>query len=169
MKTMNLTKLLLVSVLLHVSPFSLAEEQGEGNHHQQHKHQHKHEHKHKHHKHHALDDKRIALDLSPQMKQHQLAMMREHLASVQMIVSLMAQQDFKEAAHVAHAKLGLTDEMDEMCESVGNEEFSKLGLAFHKSADALAETLKTKNMTNSLQALDKTLNYCVQCHSTFKH
>ena len=48
-----------------------------------------------------------------------------------------------------------------MCE---NEAFRNLGLAFHKSGDAL----QTKDATESLQALHITMGYCVQCHATFR-
>jgi len=49
-----------------------------------------------------------------------------------------------------------------------NENFKNLGLAFHKSGDALGATLKTKDLNKSLGALHTTMSYCVQCHATFR-
>jgi hypothetical protein len=43
-----------------------------------------------------------------------------------------------------------------------------MGVSFHKSADALAQTLKTKDHQKSMVALEKVMNGCVLCHSTFK-
>lgn len=113
-------------------------------------------------------DSRTALNLSPEMKQHQLANMRSHVEAVQTIVGLIAKGEFDQASLVAHSKLGLTDEMKKMCGMFGNEDFNKLGLAFHKSGDELGDALKTTDMKKSLQALHVTMGYCVQCHATFR-
>ncbi|HEU0219957.1 MAG TPA: cytochrome C [Gallionella sp.] len=119
---------------------------------------------------HEMDsaDKRISLDLSPEMKQHQLSNMREHLAAVQSIIRLMSENKFEEASGIAHTKLGLTPEMQQMCSMFDNERFMELGLAFHRSGDELGKALKTKNMKASLRALDKTMAYCTECHATFR-
>lgn len=119
--------------------------------------------------HHLMMDERISLNLSPEMKQHQLHNMRSHVAAVQSIVGHLANNEFDLATEVAHSQLGLTDEMRKMCTTMSdNKDFSKLGLAFHQSADQLGDTLQTKDMKKSLQALQTTLNYCVQCHATFR-
>lgn len=116
----------------------------------------------------SVSDTRISLGLSPAMKQHQLGNMREHVLAVQTIVGLMADNKFDEASNIAREKLGLTPEMQKMCGSFNNENFNKLGLAFHKSGDELAETLKGKNMQTGLRALQKTMSYCVECHATYR-
>jgi len=120
--------------------------------------------------HHSLMmDERISLNLSPEMKQQQLQNMRSHVAAVQAIVGHLANNEFDLAAEVAHSKLGLTEEMKMMCTHMSdNKDFAKLGLAFHQSADQLGDTLKTKDMKKSLDALHTTMNYCVQCHATFR-
>jgi hypothetical protein len=58
--------------------------------------------------------------------------------------------------------------MKKMCDMFENEEFKSLGLAFHKSGDALGEALKTKDITKSLDALHTTMGYCVQCHAAYR-
>lgn len=118
---------------------------------------------------HMVMDERTSLNLAPQMAQHQLQNMRSHVVAVQTIIGLLASKDFDQAADVAHNQLGLTEEMRKMCTTMSdNKDFNKLGLAFHQSADQLGETLKTKDMKKSLEALHTTMNYCVQCHSTFR-
>lgn len=116
----------------------------------------------------AGDDKRISLGLPPAMKQHQLANMRSHVDAIRQIVGLLADRDFDQAADVAHSKLGLTEEMKQMCTMFRNEDFNKLGMEFHQSGDALGEALKTRDVNLSLKALNKTMGYCVQCHATFR-
>lgn len=117
---------------------------------------------------HSVKDERISLGLSPAMKQHQLANMRNHVEAVQSIIGLLSEGAFDKASHIAYSKLGLTKEMEKMCNNFENENFKNLGLAFHKSGDALGATLKTKDLNKSLGALHTTMSYCVQCHATFR-
>jgi len=121
-----------------------------------------------HHMKHSMNDDRVSLNLSPQMKQHQLSNMRSHLEAVQAIIKSIAERDFEVGSEIAHSKLGLSDEMKRMCNMVTNNDFKLLGLAFHESGDVLANTLKTKDVNKSLHALQTTLGYCVQCHATFR-
>jgi len=115
-----------------------------------------------------MNDGRISLGLPAKMKMHQLANMRSHVDAIRTIVGLMGDGDFDSASKIAHLKLGLTPEMKKMCSMFNNDDFKKLGFAFHNSGDALAKVLKTKDMTKSLHALHTTMNYCVQCHATFR-
>lgn len=117
---------------------------------------------------HNMMDKRISLGLSPEMKQHQLSNMRAHLAAIQKISGLLAEKKYGKAAKIAHAQLGLTEEMKQMCDMFENEEFKTLGLAFHNSGDELGNVLRTRNIKKSLRALNKTMGYCVQCHEKFQ-
>ncbi len=117
---------------------------------------------------HSMNDGRVSLNLSPQMKQHQLSNMRSHLKAVQAIISLIAEGDFDKGSEIAHSKLGLTEEMKSMCNMFSNNDFKSLGLAFHESGDVLGDVLKTKDTNKSLRALQTTLGYCVQCHATFR-
>src|SRR5512141_373003 len=118
---------------------------------------------------HLMMDERTPLHLAPQMAQHQLQNMRSHVVAMRSIVGLLAAGDFDKAADVAHNQLGLTEEMKMMCTTMSdNQDFSKLGLAFHQSADRLGDTLKSKDMKKSLEALQTTMNYCVECHATFR-
>jgi len=115
-----------------------------------------------------LDDGRISLGLPPHMKTHQLANMRAHLEAVQTIIGYIGDGKFDAASDIAHSQLGINDEMKEMCSRIGNEHFKELGLKFHESGDTLGEVLKTKDTTKSLRALKTTMNYCIQCHATFR-
>jgi len=122
-----------------------------------------------HQNHHAVvQDERISLNLPPAMKQHQLSNMRSHVEAIQAIIGLMAEEKFGQASDVAHSKLGATPEMVKMCNMFANQDFTKLGLAFHQSGDDLGDTLKSGNLKQSLRALHTTMNYCVSCHATYR-
>ena len=113
-------------------------------------------------------DSRTSLNLPAPMAQHQLSNMREHVEAIKSIVGLMAENKFEDASKVAHAKLGLTPEMQSMCSMFGGEKFKTIGLAFHKSGDDLGDALQTKDMNASLRALNQTMGYCVACHATYR-
>jgi len=113
-------------------------------------------------------DTRISLEVTGEMKQHQLANMRGHVDAIRSIVGLMSERKFDDASKIAHDKLGLTPEMQSMCGMFNNENFKKLGLAFHKSGDELGDALKTEDVNASLRALNKTMQYCVECHATYR-
>jgi hypothetical protein len=113
-------------------------------------------------------DMRTPLGVTGEMKQHQLANMREHVKAISSITGLMSEGKFDEASKIAHDKLGLTSEMQAMCGMFNNEKFEKLGLAFHKSGDELGETLRINDVNASLRALNKTMQYCVECHATYR-
>ena len=115
------------------------------------------------------DDERQSLGIKGTMQGvHQLSNMREHLTAVSEIVQLMNTGKYDEASKIASEKLGLTLEKNSMCGSFNNKSFEEMGVRFHKSADDFAQTLKTKDQKKSMVALEKVLNGCVLCHSTFK-
>lgn len=113
-------------------------------------------------------DNRTSLNLSPQVKLHQLANMRAHLNAIRTITGLIATNEFDQAAKIASSQLGMTEEMKGMCSSFGNEKFERLGMAFHQSGDDLATVLKTHNPSKSLEALSYTMSFCVECHAEFR-
>jgi len=115
-----------------------------------------------------INDGRISLGLSPQRKVRQLSNMRSHVEAIQTILGLIADGDFNAASKIAHSKLGMTEEMKKMCKMFDNDNFKKLGLQFHKSADVLGDVLLTKDMNKSLRALQTTMGYCIQCHAIFR-
>src|SRR4030067_3787459 len=116
----------------------------------------------------SMMDTRISLELSAEMKQHQLSNMREHVEAIKSIIGFMSENKFEDASKVAHTKLGLTPEVQKMCSMFNDEKFMTLGFAFDNSADQLGDVLQSKDMNKSLQALQTTMDYCVQCHSTFR-
>ena len=116
----------------------------------------------------SMMDTRTSLGLSAEMKQHQLSNMREHVEAVKTIIGLMSENKFEDASKIAHTRLGLTPEMQKMCSMFDNEKFMALGFAFHKSGDDLGDALQTKDVNTSLRALNKTMQYCVECHAVYR-
>jgi len=148
--------LIAISVIVGAVGLNAALAQDETMHHENHRHEMN------------MMDARTSLGLSAEMKQHQLSNMREHVAAIKSIAGLMAENRFSEASGIAHDKLGLTPEMQGMCDMFDNKDFRKLGIAFHKSGDDLGEALQTGNANVSLRAISRTMQFCVECHATYR-
>jgi len=141
-------------------------------------------------------DERESAGIPEQMKTRHLARMRNHLEAVHDIVDAMARGEFGEASKTARQQLtmrpgmgkgmgrgmdgkgmGMGKGMDGkgmgggmMCSKGGmtSEDFKSIGMAFHNSAEKLADVLEKGEMKASLHALGDTMNYCIQCHATFR-
>lgn len=117
---------------------------------------------------HDIFDNRTSLGLTAKVKHRLLVNMRAKMQATQTIIGLLAEEKFEKASRISHTKFGLTDEMKQIYDLSRNEDFRKLGLAFHNSATGLEAALQTKDMKKSLQAMRNTMGYCVQCHSRFR-
>ena len=121
-----------------------------------------------HHQNMSTLDTRTSLGVTGPMKEHQLANMRSHVDAITRIVGLISEGNFEDASLIAHAKLGLTPEMQMMCGMFDNVDFERAGRAFHQSGDALGDALQTRNVNTSLRALNTTMQHCVSCHATYR-
>jgi hypothetical protein len=114
-------------------------------------------------------DRRKSLPLLPVMANHQKQNMREHLTVVQEVVSATATRDFAKVGHAAQ-RMGYSEAMGQMCEHMGAGAagFSEQALAFHHSADRIADAARTEDSAAILGALGETLAACTACHATYK-
>lgn len=117
---------------------------------------------------HNIFDTRTTLDLSTAMQHRLLSDMRKQLSATQAIVGLLAEEKFDKAAKTARTKLGISEDLKKIYSLSKNEDFNKLGEEAHASAEELANMLSTKDLKKSLQALRKTMGYCVQCHNKYR-
>ncbi|HKI61319.1 MAG TPA: cytochrome c [Mariprofundaceae bacterium] len=144
----------------------------------------------------AVADERESAGIPEQMKARHLARMRSHLEAVHDIIEAIAAGEFDKASEVARTGLAMAgmgggrgmgkgmgmgpgqgmgpgmcggpNKNAGMCQGMSNEGFKSLGMAFHESAGKLAEVLKTGDEKESLRALGNTVNYCIQCHATYR-
>ncbi len=120
-----------------------------------------------------VKDGRTILDFPPKMKVMQKKMMREHMATVASIVSLIAEEKLEEAGSLAKQRLG-TDPEDikrcsKMAKMAGEPDFLKLGMAMHENADELAEHAKMGHKKDTLKSLAELINSCNACHERYRH
>lgn len=117
----------------------------------------------------AAQDARKPVPLLPMMANHQKQNMREHLVAVQGVVQGLAKQDFH-AVEEAAKQMGYSETMGAMCSHMGAGApgFTEDALAFHRSADKVAEVARTHDAVAVARALDATLQTCTSCHATWR-
>ena len=114
-------------------------------------------------------DARKPIPLLPTMAQHQKQNMRDHLAVVQEVVAALSAGDFPKVAQSAK-RMGYSETMGQMCEHMGAGApgFTEQALAFHHTADHIAEAAAKNDRAAVLSALAATLATCTACHSAYK-
>lgn len=114
-------------------------------------------------------DTRTPLPLTAMMAEHQKRNMRDHLAAVQEIVAALGADDMA-AVEAAARRIGYSDSMAQMCQHMGAGApgFTERALAFHRSADAVADAARRGDRAAVTTALAATLSTCVGCHATYR-
>lgn len=139
------------------------------------------------------DDSRQLVNFPPEMRQHTLMNMRDHLTALSEILSAMSSAKYTQAAKIASQRLGMDSPSAEGCKSEGAgmapqmsqaanmdhrmAEFMppgmrNIGLEMHQSASAFAveatRAARTGNAKPALAALSKVTQQCSNCHSAYK-
>ena len=119
----------------------------------------------------ALDrlDTRAPVPLLPMMANHQKQNMRDHLLAVQEIILALATDDFA-AIERSAGRIGFSEPMGQMCSHMGAGApgFTEQALAFHHTADTIAEAARQRDRAAVTRALGATLQTCTGCHAVFR-
>lgn len=118
--------------------------------------------------HEALDT-RTPLPLMAMMAEHQKRNMGDHLAAIQEIVAALAANDMT-AVEKAARRIGYSDTMAQMCQHMGAavSSFTDMALAFHRTADTVADAAQRGDRKATMVALATTLRTCVGCQATYR-
>jgi len=118
---------------------------------------------------HATLDARTPLPLTAMMAEHQKRNMRDHLAAVQEIVVALAVDEMATVEKAAH-RIGYSDTMAQMCQHMGaaTPGFTDMALAFHRTADTIADAAQHGDRKAATAALATTLGACVGCHAVYR-
>jgi len=119
----------------------------------------------------ALDrmDARAPVPLLPMMANHQKQNMRDHLVAVQEIVAALGSDDYA-AVERAASRIGTSDQMTQSCSHMGAAApgFTEQALAFHQTADRIAQAARDGDRARVASELATTLQACTGCHATWK-
>jgi hypothetical protein len=118
---------------------------------------------------HATLDLRTPLPLTAMMAEHQKRNMRDHLAAVQEVVAALAVDDMAATQKAAH-RIGYSDTMAQMCQHMAAAApgFTDMALAFHRTADTIADAAQRGDRKAATTALAITLGACVGCHAAYR-
>jgi hypothetical protein len=120
-------------------------------------------------------DARLAVQFPPELKEHTLENMRDHLATLQRIQEALARGAFDSAAEIAETRLGMGS-----LQSHGAHEVAKfmpqgmqdIGTGMHKAASRFALEAANAGATGDLRAplaaLSAVTAQCVSCHAGYR-
>jgi hypothetical protein len=138
-------------------------------------------------------DGRQLVFFPPEMRDHTLSNMRDHLNALSEVLDAMSNGQYAKASAIADAQLGMDSPSAEGCKdqsSAGVPQMSKpsgmdhqmakympagmlkVGLTMHESASVFAveanKAAKTGDIKPALAALSRVTQNCTACHSAFK-
>lgn len=120
-------------------------------------------------------DTRELVKFPPELTEHTLANMRDHLLALQEINDALAKGDNNKAAKIAEERLGMTS-----LKSHGAHEVAKYmpqgmqdaGSGMHRAASRFAIEAQNAGVTGDLKpafgALSEVMSGCVGCHAGYK-
>jgi len=119
----------------------------------------------------AGEDEREFVQLPEMMQQHMLSNMRDHLLSLDEILSRMAAGDLDTAAQIAESRLGMSS-----LEAHGAAHMAKFmpegmqaaGTNMHRAASRFALKAQEGDPQTAYKALSEVTASCVACHSAYR-
>ncbi|MGO9744079.1 MAG: hypothetical protein ACLPN5_21670 [Roseiarcus sp.] len=139
----------------------------------------------------SVADSRELLHFPPMMQTHMLSNMRDHVETLDAIISSVAAGDYAKASKVAKERLGLDspsaegckpqaagsktpepDSMDAMMALYMPAPMRSVGLSMHTSASDFADVAARADATHDtaavLNALSRITPNCVACHAAYR-
>jgi hypothetical protein len=137
-------------------------------------------------------DARQPVVFPPAMRQHMLGNMRDHLQALADILAALSGGDYANAAHIAHARLGMASPTAASCNPAGGgatgapeamdmeqmmarfmpESMRAVGLEMHQSASVFAaeadKAAGTGDARPAYAALARVTEKCAACHMTYR-
>jgi hypothetical protein len=123
----------------------------------------------------STTDTRVLVNMPPDLVEHTLANMRDHLLALQQISEALAQGKNDKAAVTAEQKLGLTSLRLHGAHEVAKympEGMQQAGTAMHRAASRFAIEAQNSDVTGDLKpalaVLSEVMNACVACHAGYR-
>jgi hypothetical protein len=123
----------------------------------------------------ATADIRVLVNMPPQLVDHTLANMRDHLLALQEISEALAQGKNDKAAATAEQRLGMTSLGLHGAHEVAKympAGMQQAGTAMHRAASRFAIEAQNSDVTGDLKpalaVLSEVMNACVACHAGYR-
>lgn len=119
----------------------------------------------------AAEDNRQLVELPQMMQQHMLANMRDHLVTLNEILTDMANDRLEHAAEIAESRLGMSS-----LELHGAGHMAKFmppgmrqsGTSMHRAASRFALKAQEGDPLPAYRALSEITSSCVACHASYR-
>lgn len=120
-------------------------------------------------------DRRIEVAFPPELREHTLANMRDHLAVLQEVQAALAKGRFDEAGEISERRLGMTSLPAHGSHDVAKfmpQGMQDIGTAMHRGASRFAVAAQNAAVADdvkpALAALAEVTAQCVACHAAYR-
>jgi len=120
-------------------------------------------------------DSRQLVELPPQMRQHMLSNMRDHLQAISEIHQALSSANFEKAADIAENRLGMSSLTSHGASHMATfmpKEMQSIGTKMHRSASQFAviaqESAVDGNLKRAIEGLSQITQHCVSCHAGYR-
>jgi hypothetical protein len=121
------------------------------------------------------NDTRQLVEFPPNMRQHMLSNMRDHLQAVSEIQLALSSANFDKAADIAETRLGMSSLASHGASHMATfmpQQMQSIGTEMHHSASQFAiiaqESAVNGDIKKALSGLAKITQNCVACHAAFR-
>jgi hypothetical protein len=119
----------------------------------------------------AEEDTREFVQLPEMMQQHMMKNMRDHLKSINEILSSLASDDLDTAAQVAEQRLGMSSLESHDASHMAKfmpEGMRQAGTSMHKAASRFALKAQEGDLLAAYKILPEITSACVACHAAYR-
>lgn len=114
-------------------------------------------------------DNRIAIQVSPNERNHILYEMREYLHGLFNLDNALASKDMKAVAMFTQPMAGMVDHLPDNLKDRLPEEFIQMAIGMNEVLKVMARDAKTRaDMSLAQSQMAELMTYCSGCHDTFR-
>ncbi len=119
----------------------------------------------------AEEDTRELVQLPEMMQHHMMKNMRDHMKSINEILSSLANDDLDTAAQVAEQRLGMSSLESHNASHMAKfmpEGMRQAGTSMHKAASRFALKAQEGDLLAAYKKLPEITSACVACHAAYR-
>jgi len=119
----------------------------------------------------AEEDTRELVQLPEMMQHHMMKNMRDHMKSINEILSSLANDDLDTAAQVAEQRLGMSSLESHNASHMAKfmpEGMRQAGTSMHKAASRFALKAQEGDLLAAYKQLPEITSACVACHAAYR-
>jgi len=119
----------------------------------------------------CAEDTRQLVKMPDTMQAHMLANMRDHLASLNTILSHLTANEWQQAAEIAEQQLGMSSLDSHGAAHMAGympKAMQDIGTAMHRAASRFSRKVQESELIPALKGLQEITAACVACHAAYR-